>query len=138
MKKKLIPFVLASLIVVLALAGCDAASEPSAVVRNYFNAINNNDTAAFLKCIDPDKAKMLEEQIEALNIDASKKSHIGKVMTGMDDADTLLFKILDEEVGEDTANVTVEITLTRADETTTDTIEVPVVKIDGKWYVRLW
>lgn len=134
MKKRAISLVLVLLMVVLAFAGC-AASETSAVVLKYLNAIKNDDTNAFLKCIDPDSANILQEQIGALDIDASKKSHMVKAMFGMGDEDTLSFKFLDEEVKEDTATVTMEVTFTRAEETETIEWPISVVKIDGKWYV---
>jgi uncharacterized lipoprotein len=100
------------LTVLILLAGCSAANSPSAVVREYYRAIEKNDTKALAKVTTPKTAENLslfgtkaQEHVAALGV----------------------IKAMTEEIDGDTAIVTVTFE--------NDEENINVIKVGGKWKV---
>lgn len=112
MKKGIFAF---CLVLVVLLAGCSAANTPSAVVREYYKALEKNDPKALAKVTTEKSAKNLAQ------FATKARDHV--VALGM-------IKTVTEEINGDTAVVTVTFE--------TDTEEIDVIKVDGKWKVSEW
>ncbi len=135
MKKRAIILCLVLLIVALAFTGC-AASETSVVALKFYNALKDGDTDAMIECLDPETADMLTTQLEAMDMEFSDLFDISAMMDeeGID-ADSLSFKVVEEEVKDDNATVTVEVSYKADGENVKEESELPLVKVNGKWYV---
>ncbi len=135
MKKRAISLVLFLLMVVLAFAGC-AASETSAVALKFYNALKDGDTDAMMECLDPETVKTLNKQLEAAGMEFSDVFDISTMMDeeGID-VSTLKFRVVKEDVEGDTATVTVEVSYKDDGENVKENTELPLKKVDGKWYV---
>jgi uncharacterized membrane protein YvbJ len=100
---------------VVFLVGCSADNSPSAVVREYYKALEKNDTNALSKVTTPATAKNLAQ------FATKARDHVvalGPIIT------------VTEEIYGDTAVVTVTFE--------NDEEEIDVIKVDGKWKVSEW
>jgi hypothetical protein len=104
------------LILVAFLSGCSAVvNTPSAVVREYYKAIEKNDPKALAKVTTEKSAKNLSQ--------FSTKAHDHVVALGT-------IKTVTEKIDGDTAVVTVTFE--------NDEENIDVIKVDGKWKVSEW
>jgi hypothetical protein len=103
---------LATLILVI---GCSAANSPSAVVREYYRALEKNDPKALAKVTTEKSAKNLAQYA------TKARDHV--VALGS-------IKTVTEEIDGDTAVVTVTFE--------NDEEKIDVIKVDGKWKVSEW
>jgi hypothetical protein len=102
-------------VLVVFLTGCSAANSPAAVVREYYRALEKNDTKALAKVTTPESAKNLAQ--------FATKAHDHVVALGA-------IKTVTEEIDGDTAVVTVTFE--------DDEEEIDVIRVDGKWKVSEW
>jgi uncharacterized lipoprotein NlpE involved in copper resistance len=102
-------------VLVVLLAGCSAANSPSVVVREYYRALEKNDTKALAKVTTTESAKNLAQ------FATKARDHV--VALGA-------IKTVTEEIDGDTAVVTVTFENNKE--------EIDVIKIDGKWKVSEW
>jgi hypothetical protein len=103
------------LVFVVLLTGCSGANTPSAVVREYYKAIEKNDPKALAKVTTEKTAKNLAQ--------FATKAHDHVVALGK-------IKTVAEEINGDTAVVTVTFE--------NDEENIDVIKVDGKWKVSEW
>lgn len=137
----------ASLAVLAVMALCMAACgrTPSDVVRTYMDSCNRGDVDAMLDCLDPDSAALIRGATDIaasqFGLDADTLISISSGMTSIMNAYgygyTMDYAIKGESVRGDTATVTVDFNLSAGGETAMsgESLEVPLVKIGGKWYI---
>jgi hypothetical protein len=102
-------------VLIVLLVGCSVGNTPSAVVREYYRALGNNDTKALARVTTSETAKNLSQ--------VGSKAHDHVVALGK-------IKKITEEIYGDTA----EVTVTFED----DEEEISVIKVNGKWKVSEW
>jgi ketosteroid isomerase-like protein len=136
MKKRAIVVVSVLLVVVMAFAGCGAAAGgPSAMATKYLDSIKNGDIDAMAECLDPDTATMFKAAMEMMGEEAF---NMGDLLGAAGvDAASISYKIVGEKIDGDTATVTVDTTATVDGEEKTESNEIPLTKIDGKWYISM-
>ena len=110
------------------MAGGGRGGSPEAVVKDMYRAMENADVDAFLKLVDPEALKEVEDFMELFK--PMLKSAFEEVSTEMK-AQGAKMKIIDTRIDGDIAEVDIEITGSEGTETDT----VIVLKRDGKWYV---
>ncbi len=133
MKKRAVVFVCVLLIAVLALTACGAASGPSAVATKFMDSIKNGDINAMADCFEPEVATMFKAAMDMMGDEAIDLGQlIGE--SGVDPA-SISYSITNEKIDGDTATVTVEMKATVNGEEQTNSSELPLAKVDGKWYI---
>ena len=142
MRKKTIVCLAVLLVLALCLTAC--GNSPRAVAKTYMNAFSRGDINKMIDCMDPDSAALLNGITELLG---GQLGVGGETLTGMSPA---LFSMMDayygynidyritgETIHGDSAIVTIEydVTMDGDEGITREVREIPLVKIDGKWYV---
>jgi membrane-bound lytic murein transglycosylase B len=100
------------LTILVLMAACSAANSPSAVVREYYRALEKNDAKALAKVTTSQTAAILSQ------FETKAQEHV--VSLGA-------IKTVTEEIDGDTAVVTVTFE--------NDEEQIDVIKVDGKWKV---
>ena len=136
MKKSAIVFVCVLMVVMMALAACGAAADgPSGVATKFLDSIKNGDIDAMAECLEPDTAAMFKDAIKLMGDDAFNMADI-LGQSGVDPA-TMSYKVTNEKIDGDTATVTVEMTATVNGKEQTESSDMPLTKVDGKWYMSM-
>ena len=122
--KKILSFALVAL-VCAAFTSCNK-SDPGEVALNGYKAMmEGTDITPY---VAPDVDKNLIEEIN--------KSSKANAKTLKDAGATQDYKLVGVEENGDKATANIHQSLTVRGETRTDTVKLPLVKVDGKWY--LW
>lgn len=131
-------------VVLLALCLTACGSSPSDVVRTYMDAFSRGDLNGMIDCMDPDSAALINGMAD---LAAGTFGLDGETLMAMSpglfsimgyyygyDVD---YAITGETIYGDTAVVTVEydVETDEGEGMTGEEMEIPLVKIDGTWYV---
>ncbi len=133
MKKRAVVFVCVVLIFVMAFAACGAASGPSAVATKFMDSIKNGDINAMADCFEPEIATAFKAAMDMMGDEAID---LGQMMgaSGVDPA-SISYSITNETIDGDSATVTVEMKATVNGEEETNSSDLPLKQVDGKWYI---
>ncbi len=130
--KKTVSSLLAMLFLCLALAGCGSnQSSPDAVVGKFVQAINNNDLEGMISCMAPDVQESVKSLLTLYG--ASSASDLSEMM-GYESGTKFTLNVTNVVVDGDTATVSTELT---GSDGSSETSDVPCVKVDGKWYLDI-
>ncbi|MPM87106.1 hypothetical protein SDC9_134199 [bioreactor metagenome] len=130
--KRIVSSLLAVLFLCFALAGCGSnQSSPDAVVGKFVQAINNNDLEGMISCMVPDVQDSVKSILAMYG--TSSASDLSEMM-GYESGTKFTLKITNVVVDGDTATVSTELT---GSDGSSETSDVPCVKVDGKWYLDI-
>lgn len=142
MKKKTVICLVALFALTIFLTAC--TSGPSDVARDYMDAFSKGDMNGMVDCMDPDSAALIKGvagiAASQFGLDADSFLGISPGLFSIMDAYfgyEIDYRITDEQIYGDKAIVTIEYDVNTDGEArvTGEVREIPLVKIDGKWYV---
>ncbi len=145
MRKRMIYGIVVLLLFALCLSAC-GPSRPAAVVREYMDAANRGDINAMLDCMEPDTANLIRGAAQIagaqFGIDAESVMLMAPALMSIADAYgsgyEVDYEILDESISGDRAIVTVDYSMSSGGSVQSgENSEIPLVKIDGKWYLAM-
>ena len=123
--RKLFSFALVAL-VCAAFTSCGGNSDPGEVALNCYKAMTEG--GDFTQYLDPSADKqVLEKAVEESKEGLKSMKEMGVTVSDI--------KLVGVEENGDKATATLSQTITMGGQTTTENVPVPLVKVDGKWYV---
>lgn len=133
MKKRVLVLVSIMLVVVMVLAACGAASGPSDTAKKFMDSIKSGDINAMADCFEPKVAAVFKATMDMMGDEAID---LGQIMgeSGVDTS-SISYSVTNEKIDGDTATVTVEMKATVNGEEQTNSTDLPLAKVDGKWYI---
>lgn len=145
MKTRKLLCLITILLLVPLLCSC-GPSRPATVVREYMEAANRGDINAMLDCMEPDAANLIRgvTQIAGAQFGIDSESAMLMAPALMSIANAygagyaVEYKILDESISGDRAVVTIDYSASSGGSVQSgENIEIPLVKIGGKWYLAM-
>ena len=133
----------------LALALCLTACgpRPTAVVARYLAAANRGDVNAMLDCLEPDASSVIQGMADIagsqFGIDAGAVFDMAPGLMSVANAYGagygVDYRILNETIDRNRAVVTIDYAMSAGDtKQAAENAEVPLVKIDGRWYISMY
>jgi predicted small lipoprotein YifL len=144
MMKRLISNLAVLIAAAVVLTAC-AGNGPSDVVKKYLNAAQKGDINEMMDCIEPDAAALLKGAADIagdqFGIDSEAVMNMAPGMMSLYNENGELFgidyEITDEQIEDDQATVTANITYTVEEESQSQEMDIPLEKIEGRWYISM-
>jgi hypothetical protein len=143
--KKLI-FILVVLISASMLLTACSGNGPSDVVKKYLDAAQKGDINKMMECIEPDAAALLEGVADIagdqFGVDSETVMNMAPGMMSLYNENgehfSIDYEITDEQIEGDKATVTASLTYTVEEEAQSQELDIPLEKIEGRWYISMY